>query len=53
MVLLRPSSLALLGLAMPTVFAQQAGTFTAVGSTLVSALMVMFLASYFSLVSDR
>ncbi|KAH9989952.1 glyoxal oxidase N-terminus-domain-containing protein [Russula vinacea] len=44
MVLLRPSSLALLGLAMPTVFAQQAGTFTAVGSTLVSALM-MFLGS--------
>ncbi len=40
MILLQPSWLALLGLAAPTVLAQQPGSFTAVGNTAVSALMV-------------
>jgi hypothetical protein len=40
MILLSPSTLALLGLAIPTVFAQQPGSFAQVGSTIASALMV-------------
>jgi hypothetical protein len=44
MILPNPSWLALLGLATPTVLAQQPGTFVNVGNTLASALM-MFLGS--------
>jgi len=44
MILPHPSWLALLGLATPTVLAQQPGTFVQVGNTLASALM-MFLGS--------
>lgn len=40
MILSRSSWLALLGLATPTVLAQQPGTFNNVGNTLASALMV-------------
>lgn len=40
MILPNPSWLALLGLATPTVLAQQPGTFVNVGNTLASALMV-------------
>jgi hypothetical protein len=47
MILLRPSSLALLGLAVPTAYAQQPGSFAVVGSTLVSALMVTRLNWHF------
>ena len=41
-----PSLLAAVGLAVPSAFAQQAGTFVVAGETLVSAMMV-FSSIYF------